>query len=182
MKDEIISENYTELAKNVDVTKKENQILVGKRLYDAICDFDNRKEAREEYYRIMNTEIEIRGRRQTVREQILRVYAMLFCDDLDLEPGMAAGPDEVEETADRLYIGTACFDPDHWYRMKYHFPVIDDDNYDRFAALVISDLRSGPLHEAVRDGGEMLLVGERNPLLLSEEEWEAQELRPIGLE
>ena len=37
MKDEIISENYTELAKNVDVTKKENQILVGKHLYDAIC-------------------------------------------------------------------------------------------------------------------------------------------------
>ena len=37
-----------------------------------------------------------------VREQILRVYVLLFSDDLGAEPGMKAGPDEVEVTADRL--------------------------------------------------------------------------------
>ncbi len=158
------------------------QMLIGRKLYDAICQFDNSHEAREEYYRIMDTEIEARGRKQTVREQVLRVYAMLFCDDMEMAAGSLAGPDEVEATADRLYIGTASFDPEHWFRMKYHFPVIDDDNYDRFAALVISDLSTGPLHEAVVNDGDMLLVGEKNPLLLTEEERENQTLRPVGLE
>ena len=43
--------------------------------------------------------------------------------------------------------------------MRYHFPVIDEDNYDRFVALVIADLKAGPLREAVATGGDMLLVG-----------------------
>ena len=166
----------------MEIKKPEDQMLIGKHLYDAICRFDHSTEAREEYYRIMDTEIVVREKKQTIREQILRIYSMLFCDDLDMEPGCPAGPDEVEETADRLYIGTAGFDPDHWYRMKYHFPVIDEDNYDRFAALVISDLKVGPLHEAVIHNGDMLLVGEKNPLLLSAEERENQELRRIELE
>ena len=106
------------------------------------------KAAQEYYYRVMDTEIERNGARETVRKQVLRTYAMLFCDDLNLEPGQIAGPDEVEATADRLYSGGIGFDPAHWYRMQHHFPVIDDDNYDRFAALVISDLSAGPLHEA----------------------------------
>ena len=165
----------------MDITKEENQRLIGRRLYDAISRFDESPEAREEYYQIMDAEIAVRGRKQTIREQILRVYAMLFCDDLEMEAGSSAGPDEVEATADRLYIGSAGFDPDHWYRMKYHFPVIDDDNYDRFAALVISDLKAGPLHEAVVNDGDMLLVGEMNPLLLTEDERVAQELRKIEL-
>ena len=107
---------------------------------------------------------------------------MLFCDEMNLPMGAIAGPDEVEATADRLYIGTPGFDPEHWYRMKYHFPVIDEDNYDRFAALVISDLRSGPLHEAVRNNGDMLLVGELNPLLMTEEERKNQQLNTVDLE
>ncbi len=155
------------------------QMEIGKKLYDAICRFDKNEEAREEYYQIMNKEIEIHGRKQTVREQVLRIYAMLFCDDLDMKEGASAGPDEVEATADRLYIGTAGFDPDHWYRMKYHFPVIDEDNYDRFAALVLSDLKAGPLHEAVVNDGDMLLVGDINPLLLTEKERASQQFRKI---
>ena len=146
---------------------EDKQTLIGKKLYDSICRFDKDKDSREAYYRIMDTVIEVREKKQTIREQILRIYSMLFCDDLGVAEGSLAGPDEVEATADRLYIGTASFDPAHWYRMKYHFPVIDDDNYDRFAALVISDLKAGPLHEAVADSGDMLLVGEKNPLLLT---------------
>ena len=45
--------------------------------------------------------------------------------------------DDVEATADCLYVGEMSFDPKHWYRMQHHFPIIDEDNYDRFAALVI---------------------------------------------
>ncbi len=161
--------------------KREEQTQVGKMLYDAIRAFDTDKAAREDYYRIMDTEIEVRGRQQTIREQILRIYAMLFCDDMNLEIGAVAGPDEVEATADRLYIGTAGFDPDHWYRMKYGFPVIDEDNFDRFAALVISDLKAGPMHEAMMKHGDMLLVGERNPLQLTEEERQSQKLVAIDL-
>lgn len=167
------------MEKNME--KDEGQMTIGHKLYEAISAFDTSKEAREEYYRIMDMEIEVRGRKQTVREQILRVYAMLFCDDMNLEAGSLAGPDEVEETADRLYIGTAGFDPEHWYRMKYHFPLIDDDNYDRFAALVISDLKAGPLHTSVAEQGDMLLVGEKNPLLLSEEERQNQKLLAVDL-
>ena len=151
----------------MDQSNEERQMLIGKKLYNAICRFDHDNAAREEYYRIMDTEFEKNGQRSTIREQILRVYSMLFCDDLGAEAGNVAGPDEVEATADRLYIGTAGFDPDHWYRMKYRFPVIDEDNYDRFAALVISDLKAGPLHDSVRNDGNMLLVGELNPLSMT---------------
>ena len=161
---------------------EQKQELIGKRLYEAITAFDHSKEAREEYYRIMDTELDNKGRKDTVRAQILRAYAMLFCDMLEMEAGAPAGPDEVEATADRLYIGAAGFDPQHWYRMKYHFPVIDEDNYDRFAALVLSDLKAGPLHEAIKNGGDMLLVGDLNPLLLSEEERRKQKFKEIRLD
>lgn len=160
---------------------KDKQMLIGRALYDAICNFDHDRNAREEYYRIMDIEFERNGKVTSVREQILRAYSMLFCDDLGAEAGSVAGPDEVEATADRLYIGTAGFDPDHWFRMKYHFPVIDEDNYDRFAALVISDLKAGPLHESVVNDGEMLLVGELNPLSMTEEERRNQKLRSAEL-
>ena len=166
-----------------DIKKEQTikQQLIGIKLYNAICAFDTDHEAREEYYAIMDTEIERNGKVTTVRDQILRIYAMLFCDNLDMPAGAPAGPDEVEATADLLYIGTAGFDPSHWYRMKYHFPVIDDDNYDRFAALVISDMKAGPLHEAVKTNGDMLLVGEKNPLLMTEDERKNQSLRSIDL-
>ena len=81
-----------------------------------------------------------------------------------------AGVDEVADTADRLYIGSAAYDPEHWYRMKYHFPVIDDDNYDRFAALVLSDMNAGPLHDAAVNEGDTLVVGEPDPLKMTPEQ------------
>ncbi len=120
---------------------------IDKAFYEAICHFDESDEAKEYYYQIMNTKIGrtgADGMEETVRDQILRVYARLFCEDIGAEPGSKAGPDEVEATADRLYIGSVGFDPNHWYRMQHHFPVIDDDNYDRFAALVIADLNAVP--------------------------------------
>lgn len=153
--------------------------LVDRALYDAIVNFEESDEAQDYFYQIMDSETERNGKTETIRNQILRAYAMLFCDTLDMEPGQPAGPDEVEATADRLYTGSMGFDPKHWYRMQHHFPIIDEDNYDRFAALVISDLRAGPLHEALISGGDMLLVGELDPLSLTREEREHQEIHPV---
>ena len=155
---------------------------IDRRLYDAIVRFDKDEAAQDYYYKVMDTPLEWKGKHYTVRSQILRAYAMLFCEDLDLAPGQTAGPDEVEATADRLYTGSMGFDPAHWYRMRYHFPVIDDDNYDRFAALVIADLSAGPLREAAISGGDMLLVGELNPLAMSPEQRSAQRVRTINPE
>ena len=156
--------------------------IINRALYEAILDFENSEKAQEYYYRIMNTEIDKigkDGKRETVRHQILRVYAMLFCDHMGAVAGQIAGPDEVEATADRLYTGAMGFDPKHWYRMQHHFPVIDDDNYDRFAALVISDLSAGPLHEAAANGSDMLLVGEPDPLLMTQEQRMHQHMRVV---
>ena len=155
---------------------------INRELYEAILNFEDSDAAQEYYYRIMDTEVERNGRRDTVRNQILRTYAMLFCDDMGAVAGQLATPGDVEATADRLYLGEACFDPKHWYRMRYHFPVIDEDNYDRFAALVIADLNAGSLHEAAKHGGEMLLVGEANPLIMSPEERRRQHLRAVNPE
>ena len=158
--------------------------LINRKFYEAIISFDENEESQEYYYKIMNTKtgrINSAGREETVREQILRVYAMLFCEDLGASAGTIAGPDEVEATADRLYVGELGFDPEHWYRMQHHFPVIDDDNYDRFAALVIADLSAGPLREAVINGEDMLLVGGPNPLSMTKEQRENQQPRPVAL-
>ncbi len=154
--------------------------LINRALYEAIVRFDEDEAAQEYYYRVMDTEIERNGTRETVRKQVLRTYAMLFCDDLNLEPGQVAGPDEVEATADRLYSGGMGFDPAHWYRMQHHFPIIDDDNYDRFAALVISDLSAGPLHDAALHGGDMLLLGEADPLHMTPAQRQRQRLTDIA--
>ena len=156
--------------------------LIDRAFYEAITHFDESDTAQETYYRIMETVTESGGRKDTVRNQILRTYAMLFCEDYALAPGQPAGPDEVEATADRLYVGSLGFDPQHWYRMQHHFPVIDEDNYDRFAALVIADLSAGPLREAAVNGGDMLLVGELNPLAMSPEQRSAQRVRTINPE
>ena len=154
---------------------------INRELYEAILHFEESEAAQEYYYRVMDTEIERNGIRDTVRNQILRVYAMLFCDDMGAEAGKPATPEDVEATADRLYLGEARFDPKHWYRMRYHFPVIDEDNYDRFAALVITDLNAGLLHDMAKEEGRMLLVGEPNPLLMSPEERKHQHLRSVKL-
>ena len=154
--------------------------LIDRRFYEAILHFEESDEAQETYYRIMSSTVERRGKTFSVRDQILRAYAMLFCDDIGAVPGQLATAEDVEATADRLYVGQMGFDPKHWYRMRYHFPVIDEDNYERFAALVIADLNAGPLHESAADGEGMLLVGELNPLAMSAEERRNQKLRTVS--
>ena len=114
-------------------------------------------------------------------------FSTIACPDLPwreiLDVGAAAGqsatPENVEATADRLYVGEPSLDPKHWYRMQHHFPVIDEDNYDRFAALVVADLSAGPLHEAALNGDDMLLVGEPNPLIMSSEQRKRQKIRRV---
>ncbi len=155
--------------------------LINRHFYEAILRFNDSEEAQDEFYRIMDTSVERNGKRYTVRSQILRAYAMLFCEDLGIAAGQEASPADVESTADRLYVGELGFDPRHWYRMQHHFPVIDEDNYDRFAALVIADLSAGPLHEAAVDGGSMLLVGELDPLSVDREKRQRQKLRSVRL-
>ena len=155
---------------------------IDRSFYNAILDFDKNQEAQEYYYSIMNMETGrpgADGRPETVRDQILRVYAMLFCEDTDRVPTAAAGLDDVLRTADRLYVGEVGFDPQHWYRMRHHFPVIDEDNYERFAALVIADLRADSLHDAIVNGGDMLLVGEVDPLHKTREQRQNQHVTAV---
>ena len=154
--------------------------LIDRAFYEAILRFEESEEAQDTYYRIMDTAVERNGRTYTVRNQILRAYAMLFCDDIGAVAGQPATPEDVEATADRLYFGEVGFDPQHWYRMQHHFPIIDEDNYDRFAALVIADLSAGPLHESAAGGEGMLLVGAVNPLAMSTEERQHQAVRAIS--
>ena len=156
-----------------------SQTLIDRHFYEAIVHFERSEAARDHYYRVMDTPVERNGRRDTLRGQVLRTYAMLFCENL--APGQMAGPEEVEATADRLFTGSMGFDRKHWYRMRHHFPRIDEDNYDRFAALVIADLKVGPLHEAALNGGDMLLVGEPDPLHMTREQRASQVLRPVEI-
>ena len=152
--------------------------------YEAILNFDHSEKAQDLYYKVMDTPTGKKnsaGREETIRDQILRTYAMLFCDDLDTVPGQPAGPQEVEVTADRLYIGEMQLDPQHWYRMQHHFPVIDEDNFDRFAALVIADMNAGPLRDEAVKGGDVLLVGEADPLSMTREERKHQKVRKVSI-
>ena len=160
------------------------QQLINRAFYEALLRFETDDAAQEYYYKVMDTEtgkIGKDGRPETVRDLILRSYAMLFCDDIGAVAGQKATPKQVEATADRLHAGNMGFDPQHWYRMRHHFPIIDEDNYDRFAALVIADLRAGELYEAARDGGDMLLVGEMNPLDMTKAQRDAQQVRVVSL-
>ena len=102
--------------------------LINGSFYNAILHFEDSEEAQEYYYKVMSSVVERNGKQYTVRDQILRVYAMLFCDDIGAVAGQIASPEDVEATADRLYTGSMGFDPRHWYRMQHHFPVIDEDN------------------------------------------------------
>lgn len=155
--------------------------LINRAFYDAIVRYDVDDAAQDYYNRVMDTLVERNGYWDTVRHQILRAYAMLFCDGIGAEAGQAADAEAVEATADRLHTGNMGFDPLHWYRMRYHFPVIDEDNYDRFAALVIADLSAGPLHEAAANGGDMLLLGAVDPLRATREQREHQRVRVVEL-
>jgi len=46
---------------------------------------------------------------------------------------------------------------------------------------VISDLKAGPLHDAAVNGGDMLLVGEADPLHMTREQRASQHLRPVEI-
>lgn len=157
--------------------------LIDRKFYEAILGFETSDAAQDYYYSVMDSETGrtgADGRPETVREQILRVYAMLFCDDIQVPAGYIAGVEDVENTADRLHTENMGYDRKHWYRMRHHFPVIDEDNYDRFAALVIADLNAGELREAAEKGYDMLLVGEKDPLLMTEEERRHQKYRIVN--
>ena len=157
---------------------------LNRKFYDSICHFNGNEEAQTYYYETMFSKtgkVMPDGHEELVKEQILRVYATLFCDDMDLPIGAKAGLEEVEATADRLYIGSVGFDPEHWYRMRHHFPVIDEDNFERFAALVISDLKAGDLRDALLNGGDMLIVGEADPLHMTSEQRKAQKTYVVRL-
>ncbi len=155
-----------------------------RKLYEAIVDFAHDENAQDTYYRVMDS---LTGRQntdgsdETVRDRVLKAYAMLFCEEAGLEPDEKAGVDEVADTADRLYIGATGYDPEHWYRMKYHFPVIDEDNYDRFAALVLSDMNAGPLHDAAVNDGDTLVIGEPDPLHMTPDQRRNQVVKSVGM-
>ena len=125
--------------------------LINGRFYNAILHFEDSEEAQEYYYKVMSSVVERNGKQYTVRDQILRVYAMLFCDDIGAVAGQIASPEDVE------------------------------DNYERFSALVIADLSAGPLREAALNGGDMLIVGERDPLIMTSEERKHQKVRTIDV-
>ena len=155
-----------------------------KQFYDAIVHFDESEEAQDFYYQVMDTPTGRKnksGSDETVRDRILKAYGVLFCEEAGLEPGDKAGVDEVADTADRLYIGGTGYDPEHWYRMKYHFPVIDDDNYDRFAALVLADMNCGPLHDAALNDRDTLVVGEADPLHMTAEQRQNQKVKSVTI-
>ena len=153
---------------------------IDRKFYDAIIDFDRSDEAREYFYKAMDSEVDSDSGKVTLRVRILKAYSMLFCDILGVGAGHLATPEEVEATADRLHTGNMGFDPAHWYRMRHHFPVIDEDNYDRFAALVIADLRCGPLHDAAVSGGDMLIVSEIDPFNSTAEERRNQKVHVVN--
>ena len=46
---------------------------------------------------------------------------------------------------------------------------------------MISDLSAGPLHDAALSGGDMLLVGEPDPLHMTREQRQNQQMRTVDL-
>lgn len=161
-----------------------NEIFKTREFYDAIEHFEEDEKAQEYYYQVMDAYTGRKnadGSDETNRDRILKAYAILFCEDMELSRGARADVDDVANTADRLYIGSVGYDPGHWYRMKHHFPIIDDDNYDRFAALVIADMNSGPLHETALNDGETLLVGEMDPLHMTDSKRKSQKVHKVTI-
>ena len=164
--------------------KSNSSIWKERKFYDAIVNFMDDEEAQDYYYQVMDTKTGKKtsdGRDETIRDRILKAYAILFCEDTGAVMGEPASVDDVADTADRLYIGSMGYDPSHWYRMKYHFPVIDEDNYDRFAALVIADMNSGPLHDAAVNDGDTLVVGEADPLHMTMQQRLHQKVRTVSM-
>ena len=63
---------------------------INKAFYEAVCNFEKSEASQDFYYRVMDAEVERDGRKDTVRNQILRAYAMLFCDDIGAVAGQKA--------------------------------------------------------------------------------------------
>ena len=157
---------------------------IDRKFYDAIVNFTDSEEAQDYYYEVMDSvtgKVNKNGEKETVRDRVLKVYGLLFCEDTGLKVGENAGVDDVADTADRLYIGSVGYDTEHWYRMKHRFHVIDEDNYERFAALVIADLRCGDLHELAQNERRMLIVGEADPLNMTVEQRKNQQIQTVSL-
>ena len=157
---------------------------IDRKFYDAIVNFTDSEEAQDYYYEVMDSvtgKVNKNGEKETVRDRVLKVYGLLFCEDTGLKVGENAGVDDVADTADRLYIGSVGYDTEHWYRMKHRFHVIDEDNYERFAALVIADLRCGDLHELAQKERRMLIVGEADPLNMTMEQRKNQQIQTVSL-
>ena len=160
------------------------ELKIDRKFYEAIIDFDKSEESQDYFYRVMDMEtgkVSKNGTKETIRDRILKVYGLLFCEDTGLKVGECAGEDDVADTADRLYIGEVGYDSQHWYRMKHEFYVIDEDNYERFAALVISDLRCGELHDAAANDRKMLIVGEADPLHMTTQQRRNQRVSSVSL-
>ena len=90
--------------------------LISRKFYESILHFDESEKAQEYYYMIMSTEtgkVNANGRYETIRDQILRVYAMLFCDDMGIKAGQPAGLEEVAGTADAALVSHAVSFSDH---------------------------------------------------------------------
>ena len=161
-----------------------SETRIDRKFYEAILDFEKSEQAQDYYYEVMDsfTGKNCRnGEKETVRDRVLKTYGLLFCEDTGLKIGENAGVDDVADTADRLYIGEVGYDSAHWYRMKHEFYVIDEDNYDRFAALVIADLRCGALHDAAQKDRKMLIVGEADPLHMTKEQRKNQHISSVSL-
>lgn len=157
---------------------------IDRKFYDAIVNFAESEEAQDYYYEVMDSEtgkVNRNGKKETIRDRVLKAYGLLFCEDTGLKVGENASVDDVADTADRLYIGEVGYDPDHWYRIKHNFHVIDEDNYDRFAALVIADLRCGNLHDLAQNERKMLIVGEADPLNMTMEQRQNQRVQVVSL-
>ena len=161
-----------------------SETRIDRKFYDAIVNFEKSEESQDYYYEVMDSptgKTGKDGKEETVRDRILKAYGLLFCEDTGLKPGNCAGFDDVSNTADRLYIGEVGYDSAHWYRMNHEFYTIDEDNYERFAALVISDLRCGSLHDAAVSDRKMLIVGETDPLHMTEEQRKNQQISSVTL-
>ena len=75
-----------------------------RKFYEAILNFEESEEAQDYYYQVMDQKtgkVSRDGREETVRDRILKVYALLFCEDTGVRMGMPAGVDDVADTADR---------------------------------------------------------------------------------
>ncbi|MCR5405024.1 MAG: hypothetical protein K6E91_14580 [Butyrivibrio sp.] len=57
---------------------------IDRRFYDAIVNFAESTEAQDYYYEVMDSEtgkVNRNGKKETVRDRVLKVYGLLFCEE-----------------------------------------------------------------------------------------------------